>query len=277
MLVFNDLPAAKPEYEQTLFGMARFILRSIEIARREGILALEEYCCDMDPFNEFVGNDFTDKISERGRILVMNIMQLPFGGYDEPFIEKMTFYLIRSFRNFSGDEEKIALMMAAEGMLSMLEHCNPYIAGMRLSSMLGDAFYDKRQLEFGERGINIFWPVAKEIEAEYEKAAAEKNLVKAMYVPDPDFSDFKVLNSLDEVTVQKIVEENLDVVAQAVAFADDEIQQKIFSSVSPETALKIKKEIEVLKKPVLESQEKILNSLRAKVRNVSGNAVVFDA
>lgn len=77
--------------------------------------------------------------------------------------------------------------------------------------------------------------------------------------------------------MKQIVEENLDVVAQAVAFSDDEIQQKIFTSVRPETALKIKKEIEVLKKPVLESQEKILNSLRAKVRNVSGNAVVFDA
>ena len=77
--------------------------------------------------------------------------------------------------------------------------------------------------------------------------------------------------------MKQIVEENLDVAAQAVAFADDEIQQKIFTSVSPETTLKIKKEIEVLKKPVLESQEKILNSLRAKVRNVSGNAVVFDA
>ena len=74
----------------------------------------------------------------------------------------------------------------------------------------------------------IVCPNGCEIEAEYEKAAAEKNLVKAMYVSDPDFSDFKVLNSLDEVTVQKIVEENLDVVAQAVAFADDEIQQKIF-------------------------------------------------
>ncbi len=77
--------------------------------------------------------------------------------------------------------------------------------------------------------------------------------------------------------MKQIVEENLDVAAQAVVFSDDEIQQKIFTSVSPETVLKIKKEIEVPKKPVLESQEKILNSLRAKVRNVSGNAVVFDA
>ena len=98
-----------------------------------------------------------------------------------------------------------------------------------------------------------------------------------MYVPDPDFSDLKVLCSLDEVTVQKIVEENLDSIAKAVAFNDGEIQQKIFASVSPETVLKIKKEIAELKKPVLESQEKILNSLRAKVRNVSGNTVVFDA
>jgi flagellar motor switch protein FliG len=135
--------------------------------------------------------------------------------------------------------------------------------------MIGNAFND--------RGINVFRPVYEEIEAEYEKAAAEKNLLKAMYVPDPDFSDLKVLCSLDEVTVQKIVEENLDSIAKAVAFADDEIQQKIFTSVSPETVLKIKKEIEELKKPVLESQEKILNSLRAKVRNVSGNTVVFDA
>lgn len=30
MLFFNDLPAAKPEYKETLFGMARFILRSQE-------------------------------------------------------------------------------------------------------------------------------------------------------------------------------------------------------------------------------------------------------
>lgn len=54
MLVFNDLPAAKPEYEQTLFGMARFILRTIELARREGILSLEGYFCDVDTFNKFV-------------------------------------------------------------------------------------------------------------------------------------------------------------------------------------------------------------------------------
>lgn len=198
----------------------------------------------------------------------MNLMQLPYNAVEETLIEKMAFYLISTFKNFSGDEEKLALMMAAEGVLSIIGDCNPYHAGMKLSSMIGDAFYD--------RGINVFRPVYEEIEAEYEKAASEKNLLKAMYVPDPDFSDLKVLCSLDEVTVQKIVEENLDSIAKAVAF-DDEIQQKIFASVSPETVLKIKKEIEVLKKPVLESQEKILNSLRAKVKNVSGNTVVFDA
>ena len=268
MLFFNDLPAAKLEYEQTLFGMARFILRTIELARREGILSLEGYFCDVDTFNKFVGRDFTDKITKRGRVLAMNLIQLSYTGLEKSDVEKMVFYLISTFKNFSGDEEKLALMMVAEGVLSIIGDCNPYYAGMILSSMLGDAFYD--------RGINVFRPVYEEIEAEYEKAAAEKKLVKAMYVPDPDFSDLKVLSSLDEVTVQKIVEENLDSIAQAVAF-DDEIQQKIFNSVSPETVLKIKKEIEELKKPVLESQEKILNSLRAKVRNVSGNTVVFDA
>lgn len=268
MLFFNDLPAAKPEYEQTLFGMARFILRSIEIAKREGVLSLEGYVSDKSSFNKFVGNDFTDKISEHGRKLVMNLIQFTFSGLEKSVIEKIVFYSVSSFKNFSGDEEKIALMMAAEGVLSIIGDCNPYHAGMKLSSMIGDAFYD--------RGINVFRPVYEEIEAEYEKAASEKNLLKAMYVPDPDFSDLKVLCSLDEVTVQKIVEENLDSIAKAVAF-DDEIQQKIFASVSPETVLKIKKEIEVLKKPVLESQEKILNSLRAKVKNVSGNTVVFDA
>ena len=268
MLFFYDLPAAKPEYEQTLFGMARFILRTIELARREGILSLEGFFCDEASFNKFVGKDFTDKITKRGRVLAMNLIQLSYTGLEKSDVEKMVFYLISSFKNFSGDEEKLALMMAAEGVLSIIGDCNPHHAGMKLSSMLGDAFYD--------RGINVFRPVYEEIEAEYEKAAAEKNLVKAMYVPDPDFSDLKVLCSLDEVTVQKIVEENLDSIAKAVAF-DDEIQQKIFASVSPETVLKIKKEIAELKKPVLESQEKILCSLRAKVKNVSGNTVVFDA
>ncbi|MBR6296466.1 MAG: hypothetical protein IKR40_08335 [Treponema sp.] len=276
MLFFNDLPAAKPEYEQTLFGMARFILRSIEIAKREGVLSLEGYVSDKSSFNKFVGNDFTDKISEHGRKLVMNLIQFTFSGLEKSVIEKIVFYSVSSFKNFSGDEEKIALMMAAEGVLSIINDDNPHITGIKLSSMLGDAFYDRQIVDFGYRGINVFRPVYEEIIAEYEKAAAEKNLVKAMYVPDPNFSDLKVLCSLDEVTVQKIVEENLDSIAKAVAF-DDEIQQKIFASVSPETVLKIKKEIEELKKPVLESQEKILNSLRAKVRNVSGNTVVFDA
>ncbi|HBP09792.1 FliG C-terminal domain-containing protein [Treponema sp. UBA6852] len=257
MAIFYNLPPAKPEYEKTLLGMAWFLINTAERSRREGILSLQ---ADMDTeqaFNDFAGEDFPQKISLYGRNFIRNLFMDICDGVEISDIEKIAFYAIASSQKLGGDEEKLALMMAAEGVHSIYEGANPRVLATKLASMIGEELGTKLMSDFEKRDDENRAEYLRRLEESSEQKEQRAHTAMEVYLS----GNFENIVWLDDITVKKIAEENLDFLAQAIAFCDYEIQSKIFRCVSPETKKKLEAELLEMKKPSVECQKKIMDSL----------------
>ena len=68
---------------------------------------------------------------------------------------------------------------------------------------------------------------------------------------------------LDNKTIQEFARGNLDILAAALAFQDDEVKQKVFRSVTAEEWEKIEQEISEIERPSLENREKLVNAFHS--------------
>lgn len=128
MALFPVLPLADEGDEKTLLDMAEFILRASILARREGILALEG----------FLDTQFNLSLPDKSKTIIERLFEYLIDGIDEKVISNIAYYSINALdpASFSGNE-KLALMMASEGVLAVGRGENPHVVCKIFAAMMG--------------------------------------------------------------------------------------------------------------------------------------------
>ena len=134
MALFPVLPLADEGDEKTLLDMAEFILRASILARREGILALEG----------FLDTQFNLSLPDKSKTIIERLFEYLIDGIDEKCISDIAYYSINALdpASFSGNE-KLALMMASEGVLAVGRGENPHVVCKIFAAMMGEKIGSK--------------------------------------------------------------------------------------------------------------------------------------
>lgn len=134
MALFPVLPLADEGDEKTLLDMAEFILRASILARREGILALEG----------FLDTQFNLSLPDNSKTIIERLFEYLIDGIDEKCISDIAYYSINALdpASFSGNE-KLALMMASEGVLAVGRGENPHVVCKIFVAMMGEKIGSK--------------------------------------------------------------------------------------------------------------------------------------
>lgn len=149
MALFPVLPLADEGDEKTLLDMAEFILRASILARREGILALEG----------FLDTQFNLSLPDKSKTIIECLFEYLIDGIDEKVISDIAYYSINALdpASFSGNE-KLALMMASEGVLAVGRGENPHVVCKIFVAMMGE----KIGLKFYSIYPNLIDSIAEE-------------------------------------------------------------------------------------------------------------------
>ena len=181
------------EYNKGIHALAEAILRVEKlsnIARKEGLLALEEQADELDAEN-------SDRYLKKMIMLIVD-------GIDRELVEDIT--ISRYFAEGLTDFDAIKYLVYLEGILSMQEGDNPHVIVEKLLAMVPEAvekvYWDKDEEAFieaphMEKGFDV-----SELESLYEGEVA-------VGTDSPDYYLFKIadlaLSSLDERSMQRLL------------------------------------------------------------------------
>lgn len=139
MILFKDSPKAKAEDKARILRTANFVIVTSIKARREGLLALEDFRKDdgtiryPDGFRPLAENQ-DDAVSLEEKFFYPMLRQIV-DGTDQEVLATSFFYLA------SGSGEKdgalLSLMMGAEGLLCVHRGDNPVVTGDIMKAMMG--------------------------------------------------------------------------------------------------------------------------------------------
>lgn len=245
MALFNDLPRAKKEQEELLFAMAQFVLETSVHARVKGILDLENVTADALP------------VSGQSKAIIKRLLTALTDGMDLPDLADIASYsIIASESACSYDGEKLAMMMMAEGVISIQQGANPYVIGMKLASMLG--------VEMGDKLLSSLDGWLENFRAKYPRDEGEEEDAPNEAVSVSSVEDILFL---DDKTIHDFSAANPGLLVPALVFVDDEIKQKVLRCVSSDEKERIEKELSAIEKPTLESREKLLTLLRSHLQD----------
>ena len=131
--------------------------------------------------------------------------------------------------------------------------------GWKLASMLGD--------ELGAKLLSVLDDWMSQFFAKYVRKEAAVDIPKgAVHV-----SSVEDILFLDDKSIHDFSAANPDVLVPAIAFADDEIKQKVLRCVSPDEKERIEKELSAIEKPTLDCREKLVTLLRSYLRETGEN------
>lgn len=243
MALFNDVPKTAKEQEKRLFEAAQFILETSVRARSKGILELETVSTDALP------------VSAQSKVIIKRLFDALIECVDLSDLSDIARYSITASETVcSSDSEKLAMMMIAEGIVSIQQGAHPRVLGWKLASMLGD--------ELGAKLLSVLDDWMSQFFAKYVRKEAAVDIPKgAVHV-----SSVEDILFLDDKSLRDFSAANPDVLVPAIAFADDEIKQKVLRCVSPDEKERIEKELSAIEKPTLDCREKLVTLLRSYLR-----------
>ena len=140
-MIFEKLPKAQPNDREHLFAVADCMTKLSKKARREGILAFEEWIDDDDFLPPSCG-----KLED---FLFRQIMRMMVDGCDAELIVEFSKNYVSSIDE--SEPALLALMLGVRAVLAIQEGYNPRVLVMMLASMMGhplcEAYIETRLTE----------------------------------------------------------------------------------------------------------------------------------
>jgi hypothetical protein len=246
MALFTDLPKAKPEYEKLILDTAYFLFYTLDVARREGLLSLEEYFAPPEDFAKSISKKDLP-LSPQSKKIIKVLFEFVINGLESDEIADIAYYSIVSSKEISeNDAEKLAMMMIAEGTLEIQKGANPRVLCSKLASMIGD--------DFGSKLTSLY----EEWNDSWHKPSSACEEPKIAY----DMSCVSDIVWHGDNLIKKIVSENRELLVKVLAFEDNEVKQKVYRNVSQEEKERLEKEIAEIEKPLLDEKEKFVAAVR---------------
>ncbi len=258
MPLFKDLPKTWPgktvDTEKLIFSVAKFILESAMLTRREGILALEDV--EVNQYGELTGNcplvvsEQELPLSDEAKAIVRLLFHSLVDGMEWHDLFDIAFYSMRSSAVISYyDDERLAVMMVIEGLRGIHHGANPRVLFSKIAAMTGDVFCPRLLSVFDEwesEIINRRWP-PKDAEPSHEAF---------------DICKFEDIVLQSDSVVKKAVIENMGILASALVGVDTEVKNKVMRCVPPGERERIEKEITHAKEPSVIAQERIVAAVK---------------
>lgn len=134
MLIFQVLLLADETNDTTLLDMAKFAIGASYRAGNQGVFALEE----------FLNTEFNLSLSSKAQEIAERLFEFLIDGAETDYLSDMAYYSICGAEAATlSEHEKLALMMAAESLVSIRRGESPSFLCNKLAVMLGETVGSK--------------------------------------------------------------------------------------------------------------------------------------